>query len=312
LIDVLDPDSDNDALFDGTELGFDCSNPATKVARGWCIADADQGATKTSALLWDTDHGGASDGSEDPNLNGRVDPGEQDPTVGHGDDDEDVVDTDGDGLGDALEHTLGSDPNDADSDDDGLPDGKEANPSIDQDGDGLIDILDPDSDGDGLFDGTEAGLTCSEPATDASKHVCIADADPSTTTGILSPDTDHGGIKDGDEDTNHDGKVDPGEGDPNDPADDKSCQQTGSCNATSDGSDAGTDGGTFADGGTRAHRVTRKDDGFLGGGGCSCSLTAMGDGGRDRPSFTLLAGLTLTVVLLRRGSRRAFASEGRR
>jgi uncharacterized repeat protein (TIGR01451 family) len=315
LIGVLDADSDNDALFDGTELGLDCSNAATDVARGRCTPDADQGATKTSPLLWDTDHGGASDGSEDPNLNGRVDQGEQDPTVGHAEDDDDVADSDGDGLGNGLEHTLGSDPNDADSDDDGLPDGKEANPSIDQDGDGKIDILDPDSDDDGLFDGTEAGLGCSEPATDPDEHVCIADADSSTTTGILNPDTDHGGVSDGDEDRNHDGKIDPGERDPNDPTDDKRCQASGTCNAM--GSDAGIDGGNVTDGGTvsgggaRTRARPRKDDGFLAGGGCSCSTTAMGDLARARLSFALLAGLAI-VVLARRGSRRTFKREGRK
>ena len=93
-------------------------------------------------------------------------------------------------------------------------------PEIDEDGDGRIDILDPDSDGDGLFDGTEAGRDCSAPPPTPASQVCIADADPGTTTGVLNPDTDHGGVQDGEEDANHDGKVDLGEGDPNDPADD--------------------------------------------------------------------------------------------
>jgi hypothetical protein len=47
LINALDPDSDNDGLFDGTELGKDCSNAATNVGAHHCTPDADQGATVT-------------------------------------------------------------------------------------------------------------------------------------------------------------------------------------------------------------------------------------------------------------------------
>jgi len=49
----------------------------------------------------------------------------------------------------------------------------------------------------------------------------VADADAgATTTNPLDPDTDHGGVKDGEEDTNLNGKLDAGERDPNDPSDD--------------------------------------------------------------------------------------------
>ena len=69
------------------------------------------------------------------------------------------ADSDGDGLPDALEEALGTDPGRADSDGDGVNDGDEigadpANPP-DGDGDGVIDALDSakgDSDGDGIFD----------------------------------------------------------------------------------------------------------------------------------------------------------------
>ncbi len=214
LINALDPDSDNDGLWDGTELGLDCSNAATDASKMHCTADADGGATETDPLDKDTDDGGVSDGSEDVNHNGAIDAGETDPTVGHGADDSQNIDTDGDGLGDDFELSIGTDPNDADSDDDGVIDGQEANPTDDTDGDGKINALDPDSDGDGLFDGTELGLDCSNAATDATKNQCIADADPSTTTSPLLVDTDGGTVSDGDEDKNHDGKLDPGETDP--------------------------------------------------------------------------------------------------
>jgi MYXO-CTERM domain-containing protein len=117
---------------------------------------------------------------------------------------------------------LGADPNDKDSDDDGLLDGDESNPADDHDGDGKLNVVDADSDGDGLFDGTEVGKACADPDTAASANACIADADQGATrTGLLQADTDKGGAKDGDEDDNHDGKVDaPFERDPNVAADD--------------------------------------------------------------------------------------------
>jgi uncharacterized repeat protein (TIGR01451 family) len=332
LKNVLDADSDNDALFDGTEMGFGCSNPATNATRGRCRADADSGATKTSPLLRDTDHGGASDGSEDVNLNGVVDAGEQDPTAGQGDDDDDVIDTDKDGLSDKLEATLGSDPNDADTDDDGLSDGQEANPGIDQDGDGTANILDADSDGDGLFDGTEAGHPCSDPGTDASKGHCIADADPATTTAVLDPDTDHGGVKDGDEDTNHDGKIDPGERDPNKASDDHAamCKTDADCGNPQSGqicvdlfcapgcrgeggntcpagqicssktSAAGTCGPDTSGGGA----APPPDEGVLEGGGCKCSVLRSDDGGAGNAPLAVLAALAVLVARRARRARR--------
>jgi clumping factor A len=97
-----------------------------------------------------------TDGAEDADHDGRIDAGERDP--GNPADDGLVVDTDGDGLTDAEEAFLGTDPNDADSDDDGVR-STAASPTVadDTDGDGLINALDPDSDNDGLFDGTEPG-----------------------------------------------------------------------------------------------------------------------------------------------------------
>ncbi|WP_437876756.1 hypothetical protein [Sorangium sp. So ce513] len=235
LINALDVDSDNDGLFDGTELGLGCDHPATNAEAGHCRPDADGGATKTDPLKADTDDGGVSDGNEDTNLNGAIDEGETDPN--NGDDDVPPVDTDGDGLSDDLEETLGTDPNDADSDDDGVPDGLEPNFSDDHDGDGLINALDPDSDDDGLFDGTELGRDCSGEGTDADAGTCIPDADPTTTTNPLDADTDNGGVSDGDEDKNHNGAIDEGETDPNDPADDRpqACREDSTCGGPTSG-----------------------------------------------------------------------------
>jgi len=237
-INALDPDSDNDGLFDGTEMGKDCSNPATDLSKNTCRPDADMGATTTSPIDADTDDGGVSDGAEDFNLDGKVDPGETDPTAGHGADDNQNIDSDGDGLSDGLEATLGTDPNDADSDDDGVPDGQEPNPGADSDGDGKINALDPDSDNDGIFDGTEMGKDCSNPATDTTKMTCVPDGDMgATTTSPIDPDTDHGGVKDGDEDLNHNGVIDAGELDPNNPSDDAQveCQTDSDCGDATSG-----------------------------------------------------------------------------
>ncbi|MEZ4297208.1 MAG: MYXO-CTERM sorting domain-containing protein [Polyangiaceae bacterium] len=270
LINALDPDSDNDGLFDGTEMGFDCSNPATDVSAGNCVADADP-STETDPLDPDTDGGGVSDGAEDANHNGQLDPGETDPTAGHGADDTAVVDSDGDGLSDAEEIFIGTDPNDADSDDDGVPDGAEPNPAADTDGDGLINALDPDSDNDGLFDGTEMGFDCGNPATDPAAGNCIPDGDSgATTTSPVLPDTDGGSVSDGDEDTNKNGVVDAGETDPNDPTDDTLCNEDSDCGDAQSGKVCDTEAGVCIDGchkpgnGCPEEQVCTSDDETIG------------------------------------------------
>ena len=221
IINALDPDSDGDGLKDGTEMGKNCSNPATNPMANNCIPDGDNGATTTSPVDPDTDNGGVSDGDEDTNKDGTVDGGERDPNDPIDDNIVPPMDSDNDGLTDDEETDLGTDPNDADSDDDGVPDGQEPSPGVDTDGDGLINALDPDSDNDGLKDGTELGLGCTNGDTDLTKETCVPDGDMGATkTDPLDADTDGGGIKDGDEDKNKNGVVDAGEGNPNDRADD--------------------------------------------------------------------------------------------
>jgi hypothetical protein len=136
-----------------------------------------------------------------------------------------ALDSDGDGLSDALEAILGTDPLDRDSDDDGLSDGQE-----DFNGNGVVDMgetdpLDADSDGDGVQDGTELGLTvgiddpdgAGGPLLGTDGGIFVPDADPFSVTDPLNHDTDGDGFTDGAEDTNGNGAVDPGESDPLDP-----------------------------------------------------------------------------------------------
>ena len=216
LPNVLDPDSDNDGLLDGTEAGV--TQPGPDTDRAVFVRDLDPHDT-TDPYRADTDGGLVPDGAEDPDRDGLVGLGERDPRDPM-DDVPAPPDADGDGLTDEQERELGTDPRDADSDDDGLCDGCEPNWALDTDGDGLVNALDPDSDGDGLADGTEAGRTVPVPGgTDVGRGAFLPDRDPATTTGVLQADSDYGGVRDGAEDVSHDGAVDQGETDPKDPFD---------------------------------------------------------------------------------------------
>jgi gliding motility-associated-like protein/uncharacterized repeat protein (TIGR01451 family) len=100
------------------------------------------------------------------------------------------VDTDGDGIFDGPEATLGTDPNNRDSDEDGIEDGVEVGPDflnpLDEDSDGIIDALDSnilDQDMDGVVDQLDP----------ANNNPCI----PDNTNGLC--DTDGDGITDGEE-----------------------------------------------------------------------------------------------------------------
>jgi hypothetical protein len=128
-----------------------------------------------------------------------------------------TLDADLDGAPDPLEQIAGTDPLDPDTDDDGLLDDAELDDVL---ADGTSDALQCDSDGDGLSDGTELGLTAPASGTDLEARCFVADADPSTTTNPHDPDSDGGGLLDGQEDANQDGALDPWETDPLLPGDD--------------------------------------------------------------------------------------------
>ena len=201
-------DTDGDGLYDGTERGVTEPHPDTNTSLGLFRPDLDPD-TLSDHLSADTDGGGCSDTDEDPTATGRFDEGEASLT-----DADDDLDRDGDTLCDVRERTLGTDELDADTDDDGLPDADEPEPTLDVDGDGLTTPLDPDSDNDGLPDGLELGLNEPHADTNLSLGLFTPDDDPSTLTDPLKADSDEGGTIDGDEDRNHNGRVDATESDP--------------------------------------------------------------------------------------------------
>lgn len=130
-----------------------------------------------------------------------------------------TVDTDGDGLTDAQELELGTDPNNPDTDGDGLTDGDEVNTyntdplSADTDGDGLTDGEEvnsyntdpnnPDTDGDGLSDGDEVNKYNTDPndADGDADGDGLTDADEilKYNTDPNNPDSDGDGFTDGQE-----------------------------------------------------------------------------------------------------------------
>lgn len=120
------------------------------------------------------------------------------------------VDSDGDGILNGDELRLGTDPLDVDTDDDGIWDGRELQ--------WLLNPLSADTDNDGIQDGTEIGLTC-EMVMQAMSNVKPGikgtdfnkfqpDLDPTCTTNPRNADSDGGGVVDGLEDCNGNGRVD--------------------------------------------------------------------------------------------------------
>ncbi len=235
-------DTDGDLVNDGVELSVTHTDPLKIDSDGDSCSDGmedfnqngvlDSGETNPNlatdcgaAVNPDTDMDGLPNRLEDKNGNGVIDPGETDPNL---------ADSDGDGLNDGVE----------DANRNGLRDSGETNPlRKDSDCDGLLDgpgngmvrgedlnangqldtgETDPrrfDTDGDGISDGVETGLITANIADPTNCLNVPIDADPASTTSATNADSDGDGIADGAEDTNQNGRVDPGELNPNNPSD---------------------------------------------------------------------------------------------
>ncbi len=189
--DPTNADTDGDTLSDGDEVNTTGTDPLLSDTDSDSLTDAAEVNTfGTNPLLADTDSGGVSDGDE-LNIFG-LDP--LDPA-----DDATVLDNDNDGLSNAAEATLGTNPNLADTDADTLEDGDEVNTYG-------TDPLLADTDGDTLSDGDEVNTQGTNPLRADSDEDGLDDADEINIYGTdpLFADTDSGGVNDGDE-VNRDG-----------------------------------------------------------------------------------------------------------
>ncbi|MFN3203019.1 MAG: OmpA family protein [Bradymonadia bacterium] len=234
--DPLDPDSDDDGLCDGNaDVADVCVSGEDVDVDG----DIDEGETDPNTA--DTDNGGIDDGREV--LVDGTDPLNPD---------DDLLDTDGDGLLDRDEDDLGTDPNNPDTDGDGISDGTEVN------GDNPTNPLNPDTDDDGLCDGANAidGVCVSGEDVNNNGAIDEGETDPNLAdtdgdgiedlveiegdnpTDPLDPDSDDDGLCDGanaidgvcaaGEDANNNGAIDEGETDPNNPDTDNDGRSDGS------------------------------------------------------------------------------------
>jgi hypothetical protein len=240
-------DTDLDRIADGIELTVTRTSPTSPDSDGDTCQDGsedfnqnglvDMGETNPNlatdcgpANNPDADSDGLPNSVEDKNRNGVVDPGETDPMR---------ADSDSDGISDGVEdqnrngffEASETNPLRVDTDCDGLLDGPSTTRldggvvrGEDLNANGLIDMgeTDPrkrDSDSDGITDGVETGLTAATIADTMNCSAVPVDADPMTTTNPTNRDADGDGIDDGAEDTNQNGRIDPGELNPNDMTD---------------------------------------------------------------------------------------------
>ncbi|WP_176465486.1 T9SS type B sorting domain-containing protein, partial [Croceivirga radicis] len=113
------------------------------------------------------------------------------------------VDTDGDGLNNNEEITLGTDPNNPDSDGDGINDGQEVldgtNPLDDCDSVSGTPLESSDCDADGLTNAEEANLGTDPFNADTDNDGLLDSEEVGLDTDPLNPDTDGDGINDGQE-----------------------------------------------------------------------------------------------------------------
>ncbi|MDO6493074.1 Ig-like domain-containing protein [Cellulophaga sp. 2_MG-2023] len=153
------------------------------------------------------------------------------------------VDTDGDGINDNDEVSLGTDPNNPDSDNDGVNDGQEVtdgtNPLDDCDSIGGTPLPTSDCDNDGLTNSQEATIG-TDPFNPDSDNDGLLDGDEVTLgTDPNNPDTDGDTILDGQEVTDNTNPLDDCDSINGVPLDDTDCDMDGLTNAQE--ADLGTD-----------------------------------------------------------------------
>ncbi len=197
--DAADPDSDNDRLQDGVELGKVAAASGLSTCANVRL-DADGSvATNSNPRLADSDADGIPDGLEDRNHDGAITAADVSPRETFPSD----PDSDDDALCDGPRTLGGVCVSGEDRDGDGLIDPGETDPragDFDSDFDGLRvpfdpDDNDPDTDGDGLCDG---------PATVAPFCVAGEDRDGDGVqdigeTDLRTADSDCDAVSDGDE-----------------------------------------------------------------------------------------------------------------
>ena len=229
-IDLADPDTDSDGLFDYQELFIHNTYPSDPDSDDDGVSDGEEVNTQgTDPNDNDSDDDSLSDGEEvNTHATDPLDPDSDDDFLSDGDEvtihstDPLDSDSDDDGLWDGDEvNVYGTNPNDDDSDDDGLSDTEELNIyntdplDSDSDDDNLWDMVeinthgtdpnDDDSDDDGLSDGAEVNTHGTDPLNVDSDDDDLWDGEEVNTHGTdpMEPDSDNDNLWDGEEVNTH-------------------------------------------------------------------------------------------------------------
>ena len=223
------PDTDGDGINDGTEVtnGSNPLDPCSPNPTAGCPTDADNDGTPTA-----------------------TDPDDNDPCVPNNT--AALCDQDNDGLTNAQEAVIGTNPTNPDTDGDGINDGTEVTnttdplnacspnvnfPTCDQDNDGLTNAQEgtlgtnpanPDTDGDGITDGAEVTNTTdpldpcdpnpASPNCDQDNDGLTNNEEAAIGTNPTNPDSDGDSINDGTEVTNGSNPLNPCDPNPSGPA----------------------------------------------------------------------------------------------